>query len=63
MLLDTITVFIMTASYVYWVLFITPQGETVPVRLGHRWDRKEQDRLIGQLEAMNASLLRAGARR
>ena len=63
LLLDTITVFIMTASYVYWVLFITPQGETVPVRLGHRWDRKEQDRLIGQLEAMNASLLRAGARR
>jgi len=53
---------VIAACYAYWTVFLTPQGETVPVRLGHRWDRQQQDRLIGQLEAMNASLLRAARR-
>lgn len=61
-LVSNVTLFITTACYAYWAIFLTRQGETVPVRLGHGWHAPEQDRLIGQLEAMNASLLRAARR-
>jgi hypothetical protein len=48
--------------FLYWALTITADGERVPVRIGHRWEPKEQSRLLDQLETMNAALLR-GARR
>lgn len=62
-LVNDLMLVISGACFAYWTIFITPQGESVPVTLGHGWDRTEQDRLIGQLESMNASLLRAAARR
>jgi hypothetical protein len=46
----------------YWAIFITGRGEQASVRIGHHWQTREQERLIGQLEAMNASLLRAARR-
>jgi hypothetical protein len=54
--------FVLSACFAYWILFLTPQGQTRKVRLGHSWRTDEQDRLLGQLESMNAALLR-GARR
>lgn len=56
---NTVLIFIVSACYAYWAIFITPEGENAPVRIGHRWQPAEQDRLMGQLEAINASLLRA----
>lgn len=50
------------ACYAYWMIFLTPQGEAARVRIGHGWDPSQQNRLMGQLEAMNASLLRAARR-
>jgi hypothetical protein len=62
-LVSNLIMFVSSACFAYWAIFITLQGETVPVRLGHVWQRHEQERMIGQLEAMNAALLRAAARR
>ncbi len=61
-LLDNLTMLTLSLCYAYWILFLTPEGESIPVRMGHSWDPPEQDRLLGQLEAMNASLLRSARR-
>jgi hypothetical protein len=62
-LVSNLIMFISGACFAYWAMFISRQGDTVPVRIGHTWHRREQERLIGQLEAMNAALLRTAVRR
>lgn len=62
-LVSNLLMFISGACFAYWTMFIRPQGETVPVRIGHSWHVREQERLIGQLEAINAALLRSAVRR
>jgi hypothetical protein len=59
---DMITMVVLSICYAYWAIFITSEGERVPVRMGHSWHVAEQQRLMLQLEAMNASLLRAARR-
>jgi hypothetical protein len=48
--------------YVYWGAALSRAGELSQVRVGHRWNRREQDRLIAQLDALNASLMRQNRR-
>lgn len=48
-----------TACLTLWVLFFTEAGERETVRPGHSWQPREQDRLLNQLEAINAVLLRS----
>ena len=48
-----------SCCYVYWLTFLSAEGESVPVRMGHSWHTSDQERLIGRLEAMNSALLRA----
>jgi hypothetical protein len=62
-LVSNLMMFISGACFAYWAMFISRQGETVPIRIGHSWQAREQERLIGQLEAMNAALLRSAVRR
>jgi hypothetical protein len=62
-LISNLIMFISGACFAYWAIFITPEAETVPVTIGHGWHRYEQERLIGQLEAINVALLRAATRR
>lgn len=59
---DDIAMFILTLCYAYWAIFISREGERLPVRMGHSWHVAQQQLLIGQLESMNASLLRAARR-
>lgn len=61
-LVSTTITFVLSACYAYWTFAITREGERAPVRVGHSWRPSEKERLIGQLEAMNASLLRAARR-
>jgi hypothetical protein len=61
-IVSNIIAFVLAGCYAYWAIFISREGEAARVRIGHRWDAGEQQRLIGQLEAMNASLLRAARR-
>ncbi|MFL6352069.1 MAG: hypothetical protein ACJ74Z_09490 [Bryobacteraceae bacterium] len=60
---SNIIMLISGACFAYWAIFVSRQGETVSVRIGHSWHVEEQERLIGQLEAINAALLRSAVRR
>ena len=62
-LVSNLNMFIASGCFAYWAVFINRAGATVPVTIGHTWRPREQERLIGQLEAMNAALLGATARR
>lgn len=61
-LVSNAIMFVVTVCYAYLAVFITKQGEEVPVRMGHQWNREEQRRMMGQLEAINTALLRAARR-
>lgn len=62
-LVSNLIMFISGACFAYWTLFISQQGEIVPVRIGHSWHTRDQERLIGQLEGINAALMRSAVRR
>jgi hypothetical protein len=59
---NTVVLFVFCACLLYWFIFISKAGEQVPTRIGHSWNAAEQQRLLAQLEAMNAMLLRAARR-
>jgi hypothetical protein len=46
----------------YWLFFLSVAGKTAMVRIGHSWKPQEQERLLGQLGAINATLLRSARR-
>jgi hypothetical protein len=62
-LLSNIVTLVLAACFAYWIIFITPHGQTIQVRWGHSWRLEEQRRLMAQLESMNTALLRAASRR
>lgn len=51
--------FLSAGVFAYWAIFISKLGENVPAKLSRAWHHREEQLLIGQLEALNASLLRA----
>ena len=44
----------------FWLLALSRQGEDKQVVVGHHWKPGDEERLLAQLEAINASLLRSG---
>jgi hypothetical protein len=48
------------ACQVFWLLALSRQGESKRVVVGHQWKPGDEQRLLAQLEAINASLLRSG---
>jgi hypothetical protein len=40
-----------------WLIWLGPEGETVPVKVGHSWNREEEARLLAQLDSINRTLL------
>ena len=55
--------FILSACLLAWILLLSKEGEVAPVRIGNKWRGVQvQERMLGQLEAMNATLLRAARR-
>jgi hypothetical protein len=51
-----------TVCLLFWLRFLNTRGEFRKVTPGHSWHRKDQERLVGQLEAINAALIRSGRR-
>lgn len=49
---------IVAACLLFWIVFLTRKGEATDVTVGHRWKPGETEALIGQLESINAVLLR-----
>lgn len=57
------TFVVLSACLLYWLIFINRAGEEAPARIGHSWGTEvQQQRVMAQLEAMNATLLRAARR-
>ncbi len=44
----------------FWLFALSRQGEEKRVVVGHHWKPGDEQRLLAQLEAINASLLRSG---
>jgi hypothetical protein len=48
------------ACLVFWLFALSRQGESKRAVLGHQWNHGDERRLLAQLDAINASLLRSG---
>jgi hypothetical protein len=44
-----------------WIFGLRPEGEHSEVRVGHRWNPEEGERLVQQLAKLNESLANRGA--
>lgn len=40
-----------------WLIWLNQKGEEIPVTVGHSWNRDEEERLLAQLNSINAALL------
>lgn len=57
--LNIVIAVISGACCLYWVFSMNPAQQEVEITIGHRWNPLEQDRLLGKLDAINATLLRS----
>lgn len=53
---------IFSAVLIFWMFRITRKNELDETIVGHRWNLKEERRLIGQLETANDTLLRGSSK-
>jgi hypothetical protein len=58
-LVSAIIILISTGCLLFWAIYLSPAREYSQVRLGHSWKPADQDRLMGQLEALNSALLKS----
>ena len=47
-----------TACFLFWCFALTRRGETKTAVIGHQWNAADEERLVHELKAINASLLR-----
>jgi hypothetical protein len=59
-LLGSVDMAVFAGCILLWLLMLDRQGEAKRVVVGHQWDHADEGRLLAQLEAINASLLRFG---
>jgi hypothetical protein len=57
--ISTVLVGISTVCLIYWLFALSRRGETRVMVVGHQWSSEEEERLLSQLSAINASLGRA----
>ena len=57
-LLSIVDMIILSGCFLFLMLKLTRDGDEVTLRLGHRWERVEQAKLISQLETVNQALIR-----
>lgn len=58
-LLSSVNMGIFVACLAFWLFSLSRQGEKKYVVMGHQWNPGDEQRLMAQLEAINASLLRS----
>lgn len=56
-IISVILMLVTCVCYAYWAIFLSKAGERIPVRIGHRWQADEQQRLMHRLEEVNGVLL------
>lgn len=57
--LGSIAMTVSVLCLIFWIIALSPQGETKSVVVGHQWNPADERKLRAQLDAINASLLRA----
>ncbi len=57
--LSTLSLAVEGLCLLAWICFLTPAGETQKTVFGHRWRPEETERLVKQLNTINATLLRS----
>jgi hypothetical protein len=60
--MDNGVTLILCICLVYWITFVNRKGERAPVTVGHSWRSSRQAELLGDLEHINAALVRASRR-
>jgi hypothetical protein len=58
-LVSTVVLGVSCACYLFWIVFLTKAGEKRSVVLGYHWPAGDAQRLLGQLDAINMTLLRS----
>lgn len=58
--ISTVLVGLSSLCVICWVVFLTPTGESIRVRVGHQWDPERGEQLVEHLASLNASLSRSG---
>lgn len=48
-----------TACLIFWIFSLSRSGEKKTVVIGHKWNRKDEQRVMEQLDAINRALLRS----
>jgi hypothetical protein len=48
-----------TACLIFWIFSLSQQGEKKTVVIGHKWNQKDEQRVMEQLDAINRALMRA----
>jgi hypothetical protein len=62
-ILNTAAIFLESACFLFWTVMLSSRGEAVPIRMGSQLRASDRERLLTQLDAINAALLRSAARR
>jgi hypothetical protein len=58
---STALILVADLCYLAWIIGLRPEGETVELRVGHRWNPEEGERLVQQLAKLNDSLANRAA--
>lgn len=61
--IDLIDLFSLSLCLGYFLLVINKAGESIPLKIGHRWNPSEQQRLVYQLDQINMALLKTARTR
>ena len=61
-LIDSVMITIASGCLLVWLVALRASGEQTMTVFGHRWDPASMARLTGQLDAINARLLRFSRR-
>lgn len=56
--LSTVSLLLELSCVLGWILLLSPKGQAATVVVGHRWNQRDADQLVGQLGAINETLLR-----
>jgi hypothetical protein len=60
--LSSIAMTVSVLCLTFWIIALSRQGESRRVVVGHQWNPADEQRLRAQLDAINASLLRASGK-
>jgi hypothetical protein len=61
-IVSTCITIISSSCFAYWIVKITPQGETMPLQFRLPWRHVDKERLIRQLELLDRSVVQAARR-